>query len=62
MSYLPLPEAAIVMNVPARVLREMCECRAINGAIRFGRIWAIPEKICVGVEPYSRNEEVRFVN
>ena len=46
MNYISVTEAAVTMNVSVKILREMCERGMIKGAIRFGRIWAIPEECC----------------
>ncbi|MBR3866411.1 MAG: hypothetical protein IKM54_01270 [Butyricicoccus sp.] len=46
MSFISLAEAAVTMKVPVRVLREMCERGMIDGAVRFGRIWTVPETVC----------------
>ena len=46
MSYVSLAEAAVRLQVPVSVLREMCERKMIEGAVRFGRIWTLPEHQC----------------
>ena len=46
MSFVSLAEAAVAMHIPVGVLREMCEKKMIDGAVRFGRIWALPESVC----------------
>ena len=46
MSFLSVAEAAIMLGVPVGTLRSMCEMNMIDGAVRFGRIWALPEVIC----------------
>ena len=47
MSFVSLAEAAVMMGIPVRVLRELCERGMIDGAVRFGRIWTVPETVCV---------------
>ena len=46
MIFVSLAEAAVAWRVPVGVLREMCEKKMIDGAVRFGRIWALPESVC----------------
>ncbi len=36
-------EVAVKLKIPVNVLREMCERGMIEGAVRFGRIWTLPE-------------------
>ena len=45
MSFLSLPEVAVSLQIPVHVLREMCERGMIRGAVRFGRIWTLPETV-----------------
>ena len=46
MSFVSVAEAAVTMKIPVSVLREMCERGLIRGAVRFGRIWTVPESVC----------------
>lgn len=43
MQFVAVAEAAVAYRVPVSVLKEMCERGMIEGAVRFGRIWALPE-------------------
>ena len=43
MSFVSIAEAAISWKMPVGILRELCERGMIDGAIRFGRIWTVPE-------------------
>ena len=43
MSFVAVAEAAVAYRVPVSILKEMCERGMIEGAVRFGRIWALPE-------------------
>ncbi|MBQ8144273.1 MAG: hypothetical protein IJ042_05715 [Butyricicoccus sp.] len=43
MSFVAVAEAAVTHRIPVYVLKEMCERGMIEGAVRFGRIWALPE-------------------
>ncbi|MBR3867140.1 MAG: DNA-binding protein [Butyricicoccus sp.] len=43
MSFVAVAEAAVTYRVPVSILKEMCERGMIEGAVRFGRIWALPE-------------------
>ena len=46
MSFISVAEAAVAMKIPVSVLREMCERGMIEGAVRFGRVWTVPEAVC----------------
>ena len=46
MSYVSVAEAAVRLQIPVNVLREMCERKMIEGAVRFGRVWTLPENLC----------------
>lgn len=46
MNLIAIAEAAVALHVPANVLHEMCEQGLIEGAVRFGRVWAVPESLC----------------
>ncbi|MBQ8585530.1 MAG: hypothetical protein IJ452_04515 [Butyricicoccus sp.] len=48
MSFVAVAEAAVAYRVPVSVLKEMCERGMIEGAVRFGRIWALPENFDEG--------------
>lgn len=41
-NYITLTEAAIKMEISLRRLRTLCETERIEGAVRFGRHWAVP--------------------
>ncbi len=49
MEYIFLPEAARTTGVPVLLLRRLCEEQKVDGAIRFGRIWAVPENSSVSL-------------
>ena len=44
--FLTLSETAAMLGISTNTLREMCECGMIKGAVRFGKIWMIPEDRC----------------
>lgn len=44
--FVSVAEAAVKLRIPVNVLREMCERGMIEGAVRFGRIWTMPEHTC----------------
>lgn len=46
MNLISIAEAAVALHIPANVLHEMCEQGLIEGAVRFGRVWTVPESIC----------------
>ena len=46
MSFLSVTEAAMALDIPVDALRQMCEMHLIEGAVRFGRIWTLPEVVC----------------
>ena len=46
MQFVSVAEAAVEMRIPVSMLRGMCESGLIEGAVRFGRIWALPENFC----------------
>ena len=43
MRFIAIAEAAVELKMPVSILRRMCESHMINGAVRFGRIWILPE-------------------
>ena len=45
MNYMFLPEAARDMGVPVLLLKNLCEQSRIEGAVRFGRVWMLPESM-----------------
>ena len=58
MDYCYLPEAACNMHIPVSLLKDLCERAQIEGAVRFGRVWAIPantdlQNIRLAVVQYS---------
>ena len=60
MKYIFLPEASRQTSVPVRLLWYLCEEQKVDGAIRFGSIWAVPDTISVSVldmvkEPCGRH-------
>ena len=54
MSYVAVAEAAVAHHIPVAVLKEMCERGMIEGAVRFGRIWALPENFHNNVLLFNR--------
>ena len=47
--FVSVAEAAVALRIPVNVLREMCERGLIQGAVRFGRIWTVPENYGEGL-------------
>lgn len=45
MKYVSLAEAAVQLRVPVGELHRLCEQGRLRGAVRFGRVWALPESI-----------------
>ena len=45
MRFLAVAEAAVQFRIPVEELRSMCECGKIAGAVRFGRVWTLPETV-----------------
>ncbi len=45
MRFLAVAEAAVRFRIPVEHLRMMCEHGKIKGAVRFGRVWTLPETI-----------------
>lgn len=43
MNYLTIPEYALTYQISAVYLKRLCEMQKIEGAVRFGRIWVLPE-------------------
>ena len=43
MDYLSVNEAEKKWNISARRLQQLCKSGAINGAVKQGRSWLIPE-------------------
>ncbi len=43
MRFVAVAEAAVALRVPVGFLKELCERGMIEGAVRFGRIWTVPE-------------------
>lgn len=43
--YMTIPEAAILWRTTPESVRQACESHRINGAVRFGRSWWIPEAL-----------------
>lgn len=41
-NYITLTEAATKMEISSRRLRTLCETGRIEGAVKFGRNWAVP--------------------
>jgi len=37
-------QAAIILSVSARRIKEWCEAEKIHGAVRIGRQWRLPRK------------------
>ena len=58
MNLISIAEAAVALHIPANMLHEMCEQGLIEGAVRFGRVWAVPESICSEVPPRIRDSMV----
>jgi len=45
MRFLAVAEAAVQFRIPVEQLRTMCERGKIKGAVRFGRVWTLPETV-----------------
>lgn len=45
MAYIVLPEASRYTGIPVVILKRLCENGQVNEAVRFGRIWAVPETV-----------------
>ena len=43
MPFMTIPEAAVLWQMPAAELRQLCENNAISGAVHVHRRWFIPE-------------------
>ena len=52
--YKTVNEIAVKWNVSSRWVRSMCSSGRIDGVVKFGSEWAIPEKA-------SRPEDKRFI-
>ena len=44
MNYLTIKEAAEKWDLSVRRIQEMCSVGKIEGAVKFGREWAIPKE------------------
>lgn len=44
-NYITLAEVAEKWNLSSRRVRKLCEDGRIEGAIKFGRNWAIPQNV-----------------
>ena len=47
MKYVSLAEAAVQFRLPVAALHWLCEHDRLCGAVRFGRVWTIPESMCL---------------
>lgn len=45
MRFMAVAEAAVRFHLPVEELRAMCEHGKIEGAVRFGRVWTLPETV-----------------
>lgn len=45
MRFMAVAEAAVQFRIPVEELRAMCEHGRIAGAVRFGRVWTLPETV-----------------
>ncbi len=45
MRFMAVAEAAVQFRIPVEELRTMCERGNIAGAVRFGRVWTLPETV-----------------
>lgn len=43
MSYLTIPEYALLYRISAGYIKKLCEAGKLEGAVRFGRVWIIPD-------------------
>ena len=42
MEYMTIKEASVKWGISVRRIQVLCSTRRIDGAERFGRVWAIP--------------------
>ncbi|MCI8856365.1 MAG: helix-turn-helix domain-containing protein [Clostridiaceae bacterium] len=50
MQYMTIPEAARLWRISPQNIRTACEDRKIQGAVRFGRSWLIPQSAQLHLE------------
>ena len=63
MQFVSVAEAAVEMKIPVGMLRGLCENGVIKDAVRFGRIWTLPENYCMsGNELLSELSGLRSVS
>lgn len=43
MEYISVREAAALWNIGERQVQKLCEAKRIDGVLRFGRSWMIPQ-------------------
>lgn len=58
MKYVSLAEAAVQLRVPVGKLHRLCEQGRRRGAVRFSRVWALPEGIGRDDLPSGRKKPV----
>lgn len=43
MEYMTIQEASVKWGLSERRIQEICVLKKISGAVKFGRVWAIPK-------------------
>ena len=54
MEYMTIKEASVKWGISVRRIQVLCSTRRIDGAERFGRVWAIP----VSAEKPNENKNI----
>lgn len=63
MRFMAVAEAAVQFRVPVEQLRSMCEHGKIKGAVRFGRVWTLPETVSLDeLQGYGAGQKRHIVN
>ncbi len=55
MNYITAREAAEKWSISERRIQKLCEKNRINGAVKFGRSWAIPKDAQKPVDTRFKN-------
>lgn len=63
MRFMAVAEAAVRFRVPVDQLRTMCEHGKIKGAVRFGRVWTLPETVSMDeLQMHGASQKRHMVN
>jgi hypothetical protein len=57
MDYISTKEAAEKWDISERRVQRLCEDGRIDGAIRFSRVWAIPQNAKKPTDPRGNTEK-----